>query len=277
MSSPQRPERSHHREFAIGLSRAVGGAIVFALPMFMTLEMWELGVTMPPLRLAGLLLAFLPMLVITSYFAGFEPTFELRDDAVDAMVAFAVGVVTATASLFALCALGANATVEQSVGQICLQAVPASIGALVAQSTLGGRGELRKRRRAGVGGDVFLAALGALYLCLNVAPTDEIVLIAARATPWHLLALCAASIAILEAFAHRLDFRGQRPTHPRATGLGLFVRRTLVGYVVALAVSGGVLWAFGRFAGEAPILIIAQTLVLGLPAALGAASARLIL
>lgn len=271
------PERSHHREFAIGLSRAVGGAIIFALPMFMTLEMWELGLTMPPLRLAGFLLGFLPMLVITSYFAGFEPTFELRDDAIDALVAFAVGIATAGASLLGLCALGANTTFEQSVGQICLQAVPASIGALVAQSTLGGRGEPRKRRRAGVGGDVFLAALGALYLCLNVAPTDEIVLIAARATPWHLLGLCIASVGILEAFAHRVGFRGQRPIHPRSTALGLFVRRTLLGYAVALAVSAGALWTFGRFTGEAPIQIIAQTLVLGLPAALGAASARLIL
>jgi putative integral membrane protein (TIGR02587 family) len=276
MSSPAR-ERSHHREFAIGLSRAVGGAIIFALPMFMTLEMWELGVTMPPLRLAGFLVAFLPMLVVTSYFAGFEPTFDLRDDAVDALVAFAVGVATATVFLVAVCALGRTATFEQTVGQIFLQAVPASIGALVAQSTLGGRGEPRKRRRAGVAGDVFLAALGALYLCLNVAPTDEIVLIAARATPWHLLGLLAGSIAILEAFAHRVGFRGQRPIHPQASFLGLFVRRTLVGYSVALAVSAGVLWAFGRFAGEAPIQIVAQTLVLGLPAALGAASARLIL
>lgn len=276
MPSPA-PERSHHREFAVGLSRAVGGAIVFALPMFMTLEMWQLGITMPPLRLAGFLVAFLPMLVVTSYFAGFEPTFDLREDAIDALVAFAVGVATATAFLFGLCALGATATFEQTVGQILLQAVPASIGALVAQSTLGGRGEPRKRRRAGVAGDVFLAAVGALYLCLNVAPTDEVVLIAARATPWHLLGLLAGSIAILEAFAHRLDFRGQRPTHPHASALGLFVRRTLVGYLVALAVSASVLWAFGRFANEAPILIVAQTLVLGLPAALGAASARLIL
>jgi putative integral membrane protein (TIGR02587 family) len=274
---PTPAPRSHHREFAIGLSRALGGAVVFALPMFMTLEMWELGVTMPPLRLAGFLTAFLPMLVVTSYFAGFEPTFELRDDAVDALVAFAVGVVTATLSLFAVCALGANATFEQSVGQIVLQAIPASIGALVAQSTLGGKSERRKRRRAGVAGDVFLAAIGALYLCFNVAPTDEIVLIAARATPWHLLALMIGSVAILEAFAHRLDFRGQRPTHPRASALGLFVRRTLVGYAVALAVSGAVLWAFGRFADVGAMMIMAQMLVLGLPAALGAASARLIL
>jgi putative integral membrane protein (TIGR02587 family) len=274
---PTPAPRSHHREFAIGLSRALGGAVVFALPMFMTLEMWELGVTMPPLRLAGFLTAFLPMLVVTSYFAGFEPTFELRDDAVDALVAFAVGVVTATLSLFAVCALGANATFAQSVGQIVLQAIPASIGALVAQSTLGGKSERRKRRRAGVAGDVFLSGIGALYLCFNVAPTDEIVLIAARATPWHLLALMIASVAILEAFAHRLDFRGQRPLHPRASALGLFVRRTLVGYAVALAVSGAVLWAFGRFGDVGPMMILAQMLVLGLPAALGAASARLIL
>jgi putative integral membrane protein (TIGR02587 family) len=245
--------------------------------MFMTMEMWELGITMPPLRLAGFVAAFVPVLVITSYFAGFEPTFELRDDAVDALVAFAVGIAASAISLVAVSALGASATLDQIVGQICLQAVPASIGALLAQSTLGGTTERRKRRRTGVGGDVFLAALGALFLSFNLAPTDEIVLIASRATPWHLLGLALASILVLEAFAHRLQFRGQRPVHPDATALGLFARRTLLGYAAAMAVSAAVLWVFGRFDDEGSALIVAQTVVLGVPATLGAASARLIL
>jgi uncharacterized membrane protein len=42
-------------------------------------------------------------------------------------------------------------------------------------------------------------------------------------------------------------------------------------------VSAYVLWTFGRFDGEAPALVLTQAVVLGFPASLGAAAARLIL
>ena len=38
-------------EYAIGLARAFGGALVFALPLLMTMEMWALGVSIHPGRL----------------------------------------------------------------------------------------------------------------------------------------------------------------------------------------------------------------------------------
>jgi uncharacterized membrane protein len=52
------------RRFFIGAARAAGGAIIFGLPLFMTLEMWQLGVRIAPLRMVALLGATLPMLVL---------------------------------------------------------------------------------------------------------------------------------------------------------------------------------------------------------------------
>ena len=56
-----------------------------------------------------------------------------------------------------------------------------------------------------------------------------------------------------------------------------FLRFTLVGYVMALAISLFALWIFGRTetVGLGPTLM--TVLVLGFPAGLGAAAARLIL
>jgi uncharacterized membrane protein len=76
-----------------GLSRAFGGAIVFALPVFMTMEMWELGMHMDRLRLVLLLLINVPVLVFVSHYAGFERTFEWREDVRDAAIAYGVGIV----------------------------------------------------------------------------------------------------------------------------------------------------------------------------------------
>jgi uncharacterized membrane protein len=49
--------------FAVGLARAFGGALVFSLPLLMTMEMWWLGFAMDRLRLALLLAVQLPLLV----------------------------------------------------------------------------------------------------------------------------------------------------------------------------------------------------------------------
>ncbi|HEV2129601.1 MAG TPA: DUF2391 family protein, partial [Longimicrobiaceae bacterium] len=86
-----RRERSANRRFAVGLARAFGGALIFSLPMLMTMEMWWLGFYMDRFRLALFMSLIIPLLVGLSYYAGFEETFSLKNDLVDAFVAYAVG------------------------------------------------------------------------------------------------------------------------------------------------------------------------------------------
>jgi putative integral membrane protein (TIGR02587 family) len=43
MTRHQSERHKPAREFGIGLARAFGGAVFFALPLFMTMEMWQLG------------------------------------------------------------------------------------------------------------------------------------------------------------------------------------------------------------------------------------------
>ncbi|HMO42629.1 MAG TPA: DUF2391 family protein, partial [Phenylobacterium sp.] len=69
-----------NRDFLIGLARAFAGALIFSLPMLMTMEMWELGFYMSPARLALMLVLTLPILVGLSRFGGFRPTASLADD-----------------------------------------------------------------------------------------------------------------------------------------------------------------------------------------------------
>ena len=61
------------RRFAIDLLRAFGGAILFSLPMLMTMEMWWLGFYMEPFRLALLMLLNIPLLIGLSYYGGLKP------------------------------------------------------------------------------------------------------------------------------------------------------------------------------------------------------------
>jgi putative integral membrane protein (TIGR02587 family) len=266
------------RSFLRALARAFAGALIFGLPLLMTMEMWALGFYMEPLRLALFLLAMFPLLVGLAYYAGFEEGFDWRQFLLSACVAYAVAFVAAAAGLLLLGVLRPGMSLAEVVGKVALQAIPASIGAMLARSQLGQRDEEEEeRRRDTYGGELFLAAVGALFMAFNVAPTEEVVLIANMMTGWHALALIAVSLAVMHAFVYALEFRGQSSLHPDIGAWSEFLRLTVVAYALALLVCLYVLWSFGRTDGLAAGELLMQTVVLGFPAAIGAAAARLIL
>jgi putative integral membrane protein (TIGR02587 family) len=265
--------------FAIGLARAFAGAVIFGLPLLMTMEMWWLGFHMEPARLALLLAVFCPFLVALSWHSGFEPTFSWRDDVLDAMVAYAVGVVASVFILAAIGVLEAGMPWREIVGKVTLQAIPASIGALLSQTQLGER-DAPKATRGGVQGyasELFVMAVGALFLAFNLAPTDEMLVIGLQVSAWQAALLMALSLAAMHAFVYGVAFRGthQEPRH--LSGWSIFLRFTVTGYALALLLSACILWSFGRFDGLSLLHVVKSVAVLAFPAAIGAAAARLIL
>lgn len=177
--------------YAVGLARAGIGAMIFALPLTMTMEMWQFGVTADPFRVALTQMLSLPMLVALSYYAGFEPTFSLLDNVLDAFAAFVVSAVACAAILLLLGEIGAQTPFDQAVGKVAVLSIPASIGALLADKQFNDRPDDQPRNsaQASFGGRLFLMGLGALFLALNIAPTDEIEIIATRMTPLQALVL----------------------------------------------------------------------------------------
>ena len=266
--------------FLVGLSRAFGGAIVFALPMLMTMEMWWLGFYIEPLRLALLLVLLLPLLTGLSHFVGFEDTFGWQDDVVDAFAAYAVGVLASAPILLAFGVITTEMSPSEVIGKVAVQAVPASIGALLAQSQFGGENDKNRRkeqRRETYGGETFFMAAGAVFLSLNVAPTEEMVLISYKMTPWHALALATLSVLLMHAFVYSVGFTGQSAVPEGVPAWTVFLRYTVVGYAICLVISAYILWTFGRTDGLALEAFVMTTVVLAFPASIGAAAARLIL
>jgi putative integral membrane protein (TIGR02587 family) len=271
--------RAANKAFLTGVARGFGGAIIFALPLLMTMEMWWLGFSIEPGRLLLLLAVLIPLLVGLSHFVGFEETFDWHDDVVDAFVACAVGYLAAipVLAIFGVITLGMSA--EEVVGKVTLQAVPGSIGALLAQSQLGtpSARERKEKRRDTYASECFFMATGALFLSLNVAPTEEILLISYMMTPWHALALAGASLVLMHAFVYSVGFQGHAEIPEGTHWFGIFVRYTVVGYALCLLISIYILWTFGRTSGLSPEGCMMATVVLAFPAAIGAAAARLIL
>jgi putative integral membrane protein (TIGR02587 family) len=275
------PERGplFERSFLVALARAFAGAIVFGLPLLMTMEMWALGFSMHPLRLALFLALMFPLLAVLAYYAGFEESVGWGQLVLSACVAYAVAFVAAAAGLALLGVLQPGMSGEEIVGKISLQAIPASVGAMLARSQLGQRQEQEheEQRRDTYWGELFLGAVGALFLAFNIAPTEEVVLIATMMKGWQVLALVGLSLAIMHGFVYAVEFRGQASVRPGMGAWSEFLRLTVVAYVLALLVCLYVLWSFGRADGLPPGELLMQTVVLGFPAAIGAAAARLIL
>lgn len=271
------PGRGSSRRFLVELSRAFGGAIVFALPILMTMEMWWLGFYLERSRLVLLFVLNLPLLAVLSYYIGFRDTFRWQDDVVDAFVAVAVGFVTAGAMLLLFSVIEWGMSLGEIVGKLAIQVVPGSLGAMLAASQLGVKEKEKEARARGYGAELVFMVVGALFLALNLAPTDEMLLISYQFTPWHALLLAAVSLAVMHAFVYALEFRGQEPVPEGTPFWSVFTRFTVVGYAVALLVSLFILWVFGRTEGMALAQVLMATTVLGFPAAVGAAAARLIL
>ncbi|WP_159948318.1 TIGR02587 family membrane protein [Rhizobium sp. 18065] len=271
-------------EFLTGLARGLAGALLFALPMLMTMEMWSLGFYMERVRLLLLLILNIPLLVFLSHRIGFEHTNCWSSTIRDALVAFGMGIAASAALLLVLGVITTDMPPRQWVGMVAIQAVPASIGALLARSQLGkGADDEDEDETDKSPGDssyiveLSMMAVGALFLSLNLAPTEEMILLAYKMTPWHTLALLAISIGMMHGFVYALAFRGGHRLESGVPGWHAFIRFTLPGYLVALAVSLFTLWTFERLDDTGMTQVVLIVIVLGFPAAIGAAAARLIL
>lgn len=273
--------RARDRAFFKGLARAVAGALIFALPMMMTMEMWQLGFYIDPWRLMLLIVILVPLLAALSRFAGFKDSTCLRDDVIDAFVAVAVAVCMAAVVLALFSVLGPGMSLDEAIGKIAVQVVPGSIGAMLARSQLTAQSDDEepesRKHNPSYAGELSQMAIGALFLSLNVAPTEEVVLIAHQMAPWQEIALAAVSLLLMHAFVYAVDLRGQHRREEWDSFASLFLRFTVPGYALSLIICLYMLWTFGRIAGMPLDVALSATVVLGFPAAIGAAAARLIL
>lgn len=269
-----------NREYAMGLARASGGALLFGLPLLMTMEMWALGFHTHPARLLLFFLVNFLILVGLSRFGGFERTATLFEDGLDALAAVGVGILTSAAILALLGIVTADMRLDEIAGKVVVQAIPCSFGAMLARKQLGGgesdEDEIQAQRTAGYAGQLFLMLAGALFLAFNVSPTEEMILISYMMSPWQALLLVLLSILLLDAFVYSIGFAGELERPEGLLRVGNFLSFSLVGYGIALLVSLYVLWTFGRTDGVPLAQVAMMVAVLAFPAAIGAAIARLV-
>jgi putative integral membrane protein (TIGR02587 family) len=266
-----------NREFLISVGRAFAGALIFALPILMTMEMWELGVSLHPWRIALLLAAVLPLLLGLSHFSGIRYTANWRDEVADVLVAILAASLTAFIVLWTFGVISLEMPLREIIAKIAMQFIPCSIGAMLARSQLGGASAADgEEQEPSYGGELFLMMAGAIFLSLSVAPTEEIMLIAFEMTADQEMFLSILSLLVMQLFVYAAHFRGGHAFEGMSIA-SEFARFTLVGYMIVMMVSLCLLWLLGQTDGNSPGEVLSICVVLSFPGAIGAAAARLVL
>jgi putative integral membrane protein (TIGR02587 family) len=248
------------------------------------METWWLGAQLPPWQSLALLGGALVCCVPLARSIGFKRESTLRSHLDQAVHAVAVGAAAAFAILLALNRISLDDPPATIAGLVAVQAFPLSLGAAVANAVFK-RG--KDRHEADQEGPwsallhkVGATAIGAAFVAFSAAPTEEITHIAAGLTYGHQLALLLLSLLI----AHAIVFHsGYHPSQEdgessRKEGALAHVSETTTAYVVSLTLALAAILFYNRTGAHAPLpALLTQTLVLGLPAAIGGAAGRLVL
>ncbi|HJR24578.1 MAG TPA: TIGR02587 family membrane protein [Acidimicrobiales bacterium] len=302
------PEVGPWKTELLDVVRAASGGLLFGVPLLYTMEVWWTGThTTPALMLVVLGVLVLPVLALNRT-AGFRShrDVRLRDAVGDTVEAIAVGVVVTAIVLLLVGEIGPDSGGESALGKVVYECVPFCLGVGVARHFLhgrraGGEGEGEDASPGDLGAvgggdaaggssedgdddlngglsptvaDLGATILGAIFVSLSIAPTDEVPMIASAVGPIGLLALIGASIATSYAIVFVAEFGNQEARHTQEGPFQRPITETVVSYLLALCVAAALLWLFQR-GTDPPADLLARVVVLGFPAAIGGAAGRL--
>ena len=269
------------------LVRAFAGGMLFGIPLLFTMEVWWIGSATTPAGMAAVLaLTFVPVVLLIRT-AGFRRSQDVRwaDVLTGAVEAVAIGVVSVAMVLVLLQEITLDSPLSEILGKIVYEATPFALGAAVARHIFsqsrdeGDDATPQSSEQDSVRGtvaDLGATLIGAVFVGFNMAPTDEIPMLAAASSPASLLAVMAASLVISYGIVFQAGFGDQKKRRQQQGVLQHPVTETVASYLVALACSAGMLLFFRNLQTSDPWpMLVEHTVLLGLPAAVGGSAGRL--
>ncbi|MFN3648340.1 MAG: TIGR02587 family membrane protein [Armatimonadota bacterium] len=289
-------DRYGWREEGQSLLRAVAGGTIVGIPLLYTMEMWWHGMTLSAWHLLAVLGAIVAVNFVFSLFSGFRQEFSVREALSESLTAVGVGLVLATLVLAAVGELSWSQSPKEWIGKILLEAAAVSVGVSFANAQVLGKdrtgdssgdsaeadssqGEPENPERKQLYADLKDAGAtlaGATVFALNIAPTEEVFLIATRLAPWHQLALLGLSVVLVYVILFASGFE-KHEVYVKSLFQHPWAETAMVG-AISLSVAGGLLWMLGtQGVFSHPATAAASVVTLGLPAMVGGAAGRLVL
>lgn len=270
--------------------RGIAGGLLFSFPILYTMEVWWSGFIATPVALLILSLVTFILLLGYNRYAGMRADASWQEIVLDSMEEMGIGLVVSFTILLMLNRIQlAEMSVDEIMGKVVIEAMFVSIGVSIGTAQLGAekgdagneKDEEKKKGtkfsyRESKTSIAILALCGSIIVGGNVAPTEEILVIAIEADPLHILMMALLSLLLSMIITTFIDFKGSFRKKPNNFVYHLIFDTSLC-YVIALLASAFVLWFFGRFESMSFWNILSQIIVLGLLSSLGASAGRLLI
>ncbi|MEP1125461.1 MAG: TIGR02587 family membrane protein [Ilumatobacter sp.] len=284
--------RGQWEDELVAVVRAVSGGLLFGVPLLYTMELWWVGEHTDAPQMLLILALLAVVLIVLNLTAGFRSTQDvrLRDAAADSVKALAIGIVVSATVLWMLRVVTVETSAFSAMGKIVNESVPFCLGIGVARFLLSGRPGLSDEKDEGGASasgsgtrplnasvaELGATVLGAAFVGLSIAPTDEIPMLTSSMDPPWLVVVVVTSLVASYAIVFVAGFARQGDRHEQE---GIFQTpgvETIVTYLASLVVAAFLLWLFQRDVWPASNLLD-QMIVLGFPATIGGAAGRLAL
>lgn len=296
------------REFD-DLIRGVSGGFLFGIPLLYTMEVWWLGSVVQPQRMIVALVTTFVVVLLLNRMAGFRQSnnVSLIDAAIDSIEALAIGLICVALMLLLLGEITFDTPLDENLGKIIFESVPFAIGVALANQFLykaardqgdqssqsnhqlpssdqrDSRYQQRDQEEAseqdqlrGTLSDIGATLVGAIIIAFNIAPTDEIPMLAAATSPLWLLLIIAASLLISYGIVFEANFADQQQRRQQQGVFQSPLSETVASYLVSLFAAAFMLWFFEQLSFNDPWRMwLDHTVLLGLPATVGGAAGRL--
>lgn len=291
--------RQESRDFL----RAIAAGTIFGMPLLFTMEMWWRGAIFTPLQLIVILGMALLLNFVLSLFLGFRSGHGVRHGVPggmysvvaralsESLTSVALGAVISAVMLCLIGEISKDLALYESIGKITIQASMVSLGISVtnakfrsssvsvdasAETSPFGAPPFSKQAWQDMK-DVGATLVGALFFSFNLAPTEEIVLIANRLSPERLILLLASEILLCYIILFASGF-WKRRNHDKGSPFQSPIAETLMASAFSVLVAMAMIAMVGHEGAAVNLeLFVSTSVVLACPAIVGGAAGRLVL
>lgn len=269
------------------LLRGASGGFLFGVPLLYTMEVWWIGSSVGPVRMLLALILTFAIIFFLNQTAGFRRKSDVHttDALADSVEAIAIGIVCAGFILILLQEITLQTPLHETLGKLIYEGMPFSFGVALANQFLRGdegrsdqqtHSSAKSKQLSATLSDISATLIGATIIAFNIAPTDEIPMLAAAVSGLSLLLLMVASLLISYGIVFASGFTNYQQ---RQQQRGIFQRplsETIASYLVSLIAAMVMLFFFQKIEFSDPWQVwLNYSILLGLPAAVGGAAGRL--
>ncbi len=272
------------RETWMEYGRGIVGGLIFSLPLIFTMEIWWSGFIASPGSLISAIVVTFILLLGYNRYAGMRKDTTFFDLCWDSVEEIGLAFIVSFIFLYLIGEISFYMSFDEIFGKIIIESMIVAIGISVGTAQLGSSDngesgmeddeEEEKNPEPEFLGIVVLSICGATLFASSMAPTDEVMEIAIASSTTRLILIAALSLALSLVILHFSEFRG---SDTGKTSMTAVIRTTTINYLIAVIISFVLLLFFGRVIDYGYQVILAQVIVLSLPATMGASAGRLLI